>query len=180
MGQIFLVCAVGLLPLWHSLSAQEVTALATRWDDSFQEWLLFDDYAQEEGYLRRRWPNGGNWGEWEYQIGEAIGTIQLKWGQNPNEWELRGDNIIVTARTVWPNQFQEWRLSDGDCILTLRSRYGNVMEEWESRSSGCGQWVSYTAYEGDPRDWIVESQLDRFHLSLMAAFITVFHSTPRQ
>lgn len=162
--------------------AQQLLGLGTRWNDSFNEWILYGETEEQDGYLRLMYPLSEDWSAWEYRMGEAVGTIKLKWRNNPNEWELRGDNVIVTARTVWPDRFQEWRISDGNCTLTLRPRFPNLPEEWDTRSSGCGGWAAYTNFAGDPRDWIVESQLHAthaFHLSVMAAFISMFHSTPR-
>lgn len=162
--------------------AQDLYGMGTRWNDSFREWILYGATEEEDGYLRLNFPLNDELDNWEYRMGEAYGNIKLKWRGNPNEWELRGDNVIVTARTVWPGNFQEWRISDGSCTITLRPRYGNILEEWETRTSGCGGWVSYTSYQGDPRDWVVEYELDTpnaFQLSLMAAFISTFHSTPK-
>jgi hypothetical protein len=161
---------------------QEFIGMGTRWNDTFKEWILYTYDEGEEGELQLTWAFNDDWTSWQYSLLESNGTIKQKWKNNPNEWELRGDNFIVTARTVWPNNFSEWRISDDQCTFTLRSRYGNVFEEWESRDDECGQWRAYTTYEGDPRDWVIESEFSHdsaFQLSMMAAFITIFHSTPK-
>ena len=177
-----IIVAIFFLLAQVNLTAQQLFGVGTRWNDSFKEWVLYTDIEGEEGHLRLIWRLDDDWSAWEYRLGEAAGTIKLKWKDNPNEWELRGDNVIVTARTVWNNNFQEWRINDGHCTLTLRSRYGNILEDWESRTSGCGYWGAYTSFEGDVRDWVIDSGLEHetsFHLSMMATFITIFHSTPK-
>ena len=161
---------------------QVLIGMGTRWNDTFKEWVLYTYDEGDEGELQLSWAFNDDWTSWQYSLLESNGTIKQKWKNNPNEWELRGENFIVTARTVWPDKFTEWRISDGQCTFTIRSRYGNNLEEWESRSEDCGQWRAYTTYEGDPRDWVIESELSHdsaFQLSMMAAFITMFHSTPK-
>ena len=168
------------IPLF--VAGQQITEVGTRWNDSFREWVLYEE-GEEAGYLRPIWEIDNIWSAWEYSAGERYGTIKLKWKDNPNEWELRGDNVIITARTVWNDNLLEWRISDGNCTITIRSRFGNLLEDWESRSSNCGNWNTYTIYEGDPRDWAIEEALyeeGAFHLSLMATFIAIFHSTPKE
>ena len=94
-----------------NLNGQILNGIATKWSDTFSEWVLFVDIDGEEveGELRMRWPSRNDWTEWNYRLEEETGTIKLKWRDNPNEWELRGDNEVVTARTVYNNSFREWR-----------------------------------------------------------------------
>jgi hypothetical protein len=168
-----------LLPFFAS--AQMLTGIATYFDDSFREWILFTEYEGEEGELELRWED--NWSEWDYRLGEDFGTIKLKWRDKPDEWELRGNNKVVTARTLWRGDFREWRITDNSVTLTLRSRFSNQMDEWELRSSNHGEYRMVTNWERDPRDWIIEDGLDdevSFEMRMMLAFIVVFHSSPKQ
>ncbi len=161
--------------------AQRVLSLYTRYDDSFREWYFITD-EEEEGTLGLRWLFNDDWTEWDYRIGERFGTIRMKWKDNPESWELRGDGHLVTANTVWPGNFREWRINDGKHTLTLRTRWGNRFDEWELRNSSHGDWSMYTAYEADPRDWIIEDYLDEsvpFETRLMLAFIAAFHASPK-
>ncbi len=162
--------------------AQALTAVYTRYDDSFGEWYFLTQ-EEEEGTLNLRWLFDQNWTEWDYRLGELSGSIETKWKDSPKEWELRGGNHIVTARTVWPDDFKEWRINDGSHTFTLRSRWSNRLDEWELRNSNYGHWAMYTVYEGDPRDWIVEEELDAdipFETRLMMAFLVLFHASPKQ
>lgn len=174
---LFLCC---LLPL--SLSAQVLTGLSTRWGDSFTEWRILTAEEELEGELVQIWQGQDNWTEWRYRLGEAAGTIKLKWPENPNQWEARGDNHIVTARTLYRNNFREWRVTDGTHTVTLRCRYQNIFEEWMLQSDRLGWFEMYTYYGGDPRDWVIVDELPAdvpLPMRMMLSFIVVFHSTPR-
>lgn len=169
-----------LLPL--GLGAQNLTGFATRWSDSFTEWRVSTAQEELEGELVQIWQGQNDWNEWRYRIGEAAGTIKLKWPENPNQWEARGDNHIVTARTLYHNNFREWRVTDGTYTVTLRSRYQNIFEEWLLKSDRHGWFEMYTYYEGDPRDWVIVDKLERdipLPMRMMLGFLVVFHSTPK-
>ena len=165
------------------LSAQFLTGISTRWNDSFSEWILYTDKEDREGELRLRWMSRNDWTEWEYRLGESTGRIKLKWRDNPNEWEIRGDNKVVTARTLWNNNFREWRITDNNRQLTLKSRYGNLLEEWVLRSTDYGHFEMATSWEGDPRDWIIIDELDEqisLPMKMALVFVVVYHSSPKQ
>lgn len=167
--------------------AQFLTGLSSYYDDSFVEWRFYtinEAEEEDEGSLKITWQlRQDDWSEWDYRVGDASGTIKMKWKDKPEEWELRGNNAIVTARTVWPGQFTEWRVSDGNATLTLQSRYSNQWDEWQLRNSNNGNFFMYTAYERDPRDWIIEDELDEevsFEMKLMLMFVAMFNGTPKQ
>ena len=169
-----------LLPL--SLNAQVLTGLATRWGDSFTEWRVLTAQEELEGELVKIWQGQDNWTEWRYRLGEAAGTIKLKWPENPNQWEARGDNHIVTARTLYRNNFREWRVTDGTHTVTLRCRYQNLFEEWMLQSDRHGWFEMYTYYQGDLRDWVIVDELLSdipLPMRMMLSFLVVFHSTPK-
>lgn len=168
-----------LLPVL--LHAQELTGIATYYDDSFRQWNFYTELEGEEGELELRWED--NWTEWDYRLDDIFGSIKLKWRDKPDEWELRGNNRIVTARTHWQGDFKEWRITDNTVSLTLRSRFSNQLDEWGLRSSNHGNFKMVTNWERDPRDWIIEDGLDEevsFEMKMMMAFIVVFHSSPKQ
>ena len=161
-------------------SAQQLTGIATYYDDSFHKWTFFTEWEGEEGELELRWED--DWSQWDYRLNDDFGTIKLKWRDKPDEWELRGNNRIVTARTLWRGDFKEWRITDNTVTLTLRSRFSNQIDEWELRSSNHGDFFMKTNWERDPRDWIIEDKLDEkvtFEMKMMLAFIVVFHSSPK-
>ncbi len=176
MQKLFLL--LSFMVALSCIHAQELTGIATKWSDSFTEWVIFTDDEELEGELRLRWLSNNDWSEWEYRVGDASGSIRLKWKPNQNEWEVRGDNEIVTMRTVWNNDFREWRIS-ADKTLTLKCRHGNLFDEWELDSS---DFRIATVWEGDPRDWLIEDRLgDEVSLPVKMAvvFIAVFNSTPK-
>ena len=166
------------------LKAQYLTGIATRYNDSFIEWLFYTENEEEEGELKIRWQSQeDNWTEWDYRIGETFGNIELKWKDKPDEWELRGNNEIVTARTIWNGDFREWRISDGDRSLTLKTKWGNVWDEWELRHTNHGTFYMDTNWERDPRDWVVVDEMDEsvpFETKMMLMFIVIFNSSPKQ
>lgn len=181
--KIFAITLLATLFSAGTLPAQALTGAATRWNDSFAEWLLYATDEEEEGELRHRWPMQDNWTEWQYRLGESTGTIKLKWREDLNEWEARGDNQIATARTVWRGNFREWRIADGNHTLTLYSRYGNIWDEWTIRNSSAGHFEMYTSFEGDPRDWMIVDELDEsvpLVMKLLMVHVVLFQSTPKQ
>jgi hypothetical protein len=167
--------------------SQYLTGISSYYDDSFVEWRFYsedEDGNEDEGTLKLTWQiRDDDWTEWDYRIGEVFGTIKLKWKDNPGEWELRGNNSIVSARTVWPGQFEEWRITDNTNTLTLKSKWSNQFDEWLLRSSNDGDFLMYSAYERDPRDWVIEDRLEEnisFEMKMMLMFVVMFNSTPRQ
>lgn len=170
--------ALFLLAAWAA-RAQQLSGIATRWSDSFGEWVVFAEEEEESGELRLRWIGLDNWTEWEYRLGESTGQIKLKWNEDPNEWEIRGDNRIISARTLFNGDFREWRITDNDRQLTFSSRYGNSSDHWALRESDYGYFSIYTAWEGDPRDWVVEDELDPaidLPMKMALVFIAIYQS----
>lgn len=161
-----------------------LSGAAVKWNDSFSEWTLFTTEEGLEGELRLRWPLNNDWSEWQYRLGEAAGVIKIKWNDNPNEWEIRGNGQVVTARTLWNNDFREWRVSSGSTAIVLRARYNNMFDEWEIRENKeAGFFEMYTAYERDPRDWIIVDELsENINLPTKVAmvFLVLFHSSPKE
>lgn len=178
---------LGLLALVLQAQAQYLSGLSSYYDDSFVEWRFYaedGDGDEMEGTLKLTWQlREDDWTEWDYRIGDASGTIKIKWRDNPAEWELRGNNSIVSARTVWPGQFDEWRITDNTTTLTLKSKWTNQWDNWLLRNSNNGKFEMYTSYERDPRDWEIVDELDdkvSFEMKLMLMFVTMFNSTPKR
>jgi hypothetical protein len=176
-----------LLFLALQIQAQYLTGISSYYDDSFVEWRFYAENEagdEDEGTLKITWQlREDDWTEWDYRIGEAFGSIKMKWKDNPEEWELRGGNRIVTARTVWPGQFTEWRITDNTTTLTLKSKWTNQSDEWLLRDSNYGDFLMYSSYERDSRDWVIEDGLNdkvNFELKLMMMFMVMFNSTPKQ
>jgi hypothetical protein len=184
MKKTFLLPILLLLAL--QIQAQYLTGISSYYDDSFVEWRFYAENEagdEDEGTLKITWQLRDDWTEWDYRIGDAFGSIKMKWKDNPEEWELRGGNRIVTARTVWPGQFTEWRITDNTTTLTLKSKWTNQSDEWQLRDSNYGDFFMYASYERDPRDWVIEDELDdkvNFEMKLMMMFMVMFNSTPKQ
>lgn len=167
---------------WNCLSGQQLTAVATQWNDSFAEWIIYTSVEGEEGTLRLRWSSQGDWTQWDYRIGEWTGKLKTKWPERIDQWEARGENIIIDARTIWRDNFREWRISrPGGEEYKWQSRYSNVLDEWVVDSEKYGYFEMYTAFAGDPREWIIVDELDAsLPEKMMLVFLTIINSTPKQ
>jgi hypothetical protein len=164
------------------VNAQLITGIGTRWSDAFTEWIIYTDNEELEGDLTLRWQLQGDWSEWDYRLGEEVGSIKMKWKDNPSQWELRGGNEIVTIYMVWPNDVREWRLTDNSTTLTLKSRWGNNRNEWQLKTEKYGHFDIIANWENDPREWNVWDELDEdisIHMKIALLFIATFHSSPK-
>ncbi len=190
---IVLSCSV------FSLSAQTLSSISTRWNDSFVEWEVYTQVPQDttiaaseeteieeefSGEIKQRWLNiREDWSEWDYQLGEEQGTIKVKWKDNPSQWELRSyDGNVITMRTAWSNDFTEWRITDNGISLTLKSRWTNQLDEWLVDDPQYGRFYMYTLRRSDPRDWAIDDKLDASisaSMKLAIIFLTVFNTAPR-
>lgn len=165
-----------------SLYGQYLAGLAAVWNDKLDEWELYTEDEDDLGELRTKWSLSTEWTEWDYRLGDEVGSIRQKWRNNPNQWEVRGSNEIVTAQTVWNNDFREWRISDGENQLKLRRKYSNVIDEWEVDSEDLGFFEMFTQWEGDPREWSITDELDEglsFPMKMAIVFIVMYHSIPK-
>ncbi len=98
-------------------------------------------------------------------------------------WEFRGDNKIITARTVFNNDPTQWRITDNSTTLLLKSRWTNTLDEWSLRSDDYGDFRLYTKWKNDPREWIIEDELDTaipLPMKMAALFLVVFHNAPKK
>ena len=175
----FVLWAVLLFPAAHA-SAQLLSGAGARWSDSFREWVIYA--GEDEGDLRLRWQDADKWDEWEYNIAGLSGAIKIKWPNDPGEWEIRSnEGEIVSAKILWNNNFREWRISDNDIQLTLTCRYNSTWDEWEVQGN-YGNMDIYSAFTGDPRDWVVIDELDKdvpAAMRIAILFIVLYHSSPR-
>ena len=108
--------------------------------------------------------------------------LKTKWPERIDQWEARGENIIIDARTIWRDNFREWRISrPGGGEYKWQSRYSNVMDEWVVDNEKYGFFEMYTAFAGDPREWIIVDELDAsLPEKMMLVFLTIINSTPKQ
>lgn len=176
---LFIALAILHLPL----TGQDIIGLGTRWSDSFREWEIQTVDDQRYGSLELRWRLSDDWTQWEFRLGDTTAQIRQKWADDPNLWEIRCLGETVTARTIFSNDFRQWRLSDGEHRIRWQSRYGNIRDEWIIREgSEHGDFRVQTYWEGDPRDWIVEDNLNEdvsYAMRVALMFVAVFNSIPK-
>ncbi len=152
------------------------------WSDSFREWEYLTEDEYRSGRLYMRWPSNDDWTQWDFRMGDTTAEMRLMWRDNPNEWQIRCLGVTVSALTVWPNQFNEWRLQDDTHRLVIKTRFGNLIDQWELRSDTHGTFNMYTYWENDPRDWVIEDNLDTdisYAMRIALIFIATYHSTPK-
>lgn len=170
-----------------SVQAQYLTGMGTAWNDSFVEWIVYTYQGEEEndaeGELKMRWQLQENWSEWDYDIEDQIGSIKQKWKDNSNEWEVRGNNKVISTRTSFRDDFTQWRITDNTITLIVETRFGNNGNEWRVRKGEHGFMELYTAWENDPREWIIVDELSEdisLPMKMAVVFLAIYHSSPRQ
>ncbi|MEM8906690.1 MAG: hypothetical protein AAGD05_02490 [Bacteroidota bacterium] len=164
--------------------AQWLSGIATKWNDSFIEWAVFDETGEEAGSLEIRWKRRLDWSVWDYQVGEERGSIKLSFANDPSQWVIRGPDEIITARTRWINDLREWRITNNSITLIFKSRWKNNFNEWlVDDGEKYGNFAVATEWEGDPRNWQILDELDEdisLTMKMAMVFIAIYHSSPRQ
>jgi hypothetical protein len=147
--------------VFTTVDAQQLGGIFTRFEDDLSEWIIMDEAGNEAGSLKMRWAIQGDITYWDYTFGEHSGEIRARWRDNFSEWEVHGDGFIITMRQIWRDIATEWRLTDDeDHTFTFVTRWANTPEEWELREKQqFGRFEVFTAWEGDPRDWVIIDEL---------------------
>ena len=177
-----LITGLSLFALF-SLEGQDLIGLGTRWSDSFREWDIQTTTEGRVGSLELRWVISDDWTQWVMRLGDTTAQIRLKWKDDPNLWEIRCLDATVTARTIWKDDFRQWRITDGSKRFRWQSRYSNIRDEWITPDTDNGSFRVYTYWEGDPRDWVIEDQLNAdvsYAVRVAMMFLAVFNSMPKQ
>ena len=180
MKQLFLLLTFSLFSF--CLSAQIITGMATKWSDDFRDWTIYTDVEDEEGSLTMRWQNQLDWSQWDYRLGESSGSIKTKFNNDLSQWEVRGDGEIIDIRMKWNNDVNEWTISDGSKKLTLKAAYNNNLNDWEIVGNKNGAFQMYMEWQDDPRNWIIEEELDEeisLPFKMAIAFIGIFQTIPK-
>jgi len=166
-----------------SLQGQALTGAATRWSDSFREWILYHQEG-EAGALELKEMGGDNWTAYRIRYRGEYGQTRLKWPDRADEWELRLGQDVVTIRAIYRGDPTQWRIIGQEIQFTFQAKHPNRPEEWQIRNEAYGQFLVYTRWQGDPREWIVEDQLvdERFSPAMRLAmlFTALVNSTPER
>lgn len=159
-----------------------MTALSTRYADSFKEWHIVTEDEEVAGDMRMRWSFRDDWSEWDVQLRQMNASIRQKWKDDPNLWEIRCAGITVNARTAWPGEFGRWKLSDGRNQFNWQASRAVPPAEWTLDNPPSGGFQLYPYWEGDPREWVVRDELpDEVSLAMRVAmmFLAVHFSSPK-
>lgn len=182
MKYILYVWVLMMFPMCGN--SQYLLGASTTWSDSFTEWELFIEVNDEvvEGELETIFGLGKNLDDWKYDVGRERGTIKKKFSSDEGNWELLSDDQTVSIRQVWPSDPSEWRISNGDIQMTLKTKWTNSGDEWLVTTSDVGDFIIYSEYKGDPRDWLIEDyMIDQipFEMRMAATFITLYVTMPK-
>ena len=164
------------------IDAQILTGASARFNDAFVEWDIQADDSDERSELTMTWQNPDNWGQWSYRIGDKTGTIKTKWINDFSHWEIRGDNKIITAQMTWAGDVRQWRVTDNNFSFDLKCRWGNNFNEWVVDDAKRGKYLVAMDIENDPRDWIIEDDLDEsvsLQMKMTLLFLSIFNSVPK-
>lgn len=175
--------SLSLLLLSLPAFAQKLTGVNTRYSDSFREWIFYTEVEGREGELTLRWPEPELWGAWDYRIQEQFGRLRHKWPGRTDVWEVQGDGVTASARAVWRDDPREWRVEGPYLQVNWKSYYGNQRDEWQTGPRSPGYFAMYTAYAGDPRDWIIVDEFApevTLPEKMMLVLLTLYHSTPKR
>ncbi len=162
--------------------AQYITGIGTKWSDEFIEWNIYTEDDEIAGEITMRWQMQLDWSEWDYTIGDESGSIKMKWKNNPNQWEVSGENELITMRTLFKDDPSEWRITNDSETITLKSRWRNNFNEWQLKHGKYGEFNIISQWEGDPREWIIEDDLDdeiSANMKVAIMFIVTYHSSPK-
>ncbi|MCF8238022.1 MAG: hypothetical protein K9I85_07695 [Saprospiraceae bacterium] len=142
--------------------AQNMGGIYAHWADDLREWVILNDEGVEMGSLKMRWSMQYDLSFWDYTFGDHAGEIRARWRDNFSEWQIQEGAEIITMRQTWRDIPTEWELTNDDNIqLSWLTRWANTPEEWELREkSDVGRFEVFTAYEGDPREWVIIDEMD--------------------
>lgn len=169
-----------LLIFFAGSGLAQIAGLSAVYDDSFVEWTIITmDSTAFEGELNQTFGFDSDT-DWSYRIEDWSGDIRMRPGTDGRLWELTSPDGNVSIRRVWPGDNREWVITDDYKSLTIRTRYRNTADEWRLTDEDDGYLDIFSAYEGDPRDWILESDLSADYtveMRLAALFIVMYTTT---
>lgn len=167
---------------FYKTDAQILTGASAKFNDSFVEWEILTDDDNTEGSLTMTWQQPDDWTQWSYRVGEKTGNIKTKWLKDPSLWELRGENKIIAMQQVWSNDPRFWRITDNTVSMELKSRFGLNFQEWNVDEGKRGKISIFMEYSNDPRDWVIEDELDEsitFPMKMAIVFLVIYNSVPK-
>lgn len=173
-----------ILAHFSELSAQNLYALHSVWDDDVKQWEIQCEEGDTGGEVEMAWRLRNDFTEWNYRLEGKRGTIKQKWDNNPNKWELRSGDVIVSISTIWTNDFSSFRIEDGNSSIKIeRTNFLNDPIEWSIVNEDNGRFTWYNEFEFDLRDWIIIDELPQeysLELRFAAVFITVLNAIVNQ
>lgn len=176
-----LLYSILLIHFSVAVFAQKLIGLRTEYDDTFQEWVLVT--ADEDDFDGELSITFSDFTDWSFQLGELSGNIRQKWTGKDGTWEVYAEGETVVINRVWPGDNREWKLTSGKLRKTIRTRYGTSADEWRLSNEKDGFFDIFTEWEGDPRDWIIEENLNEDYsntFKVALAFIAIYNSMPKQ
>jgi len=139
------------------LSGQILGSLHMVWDDNVSQWVAQDLDGEDMAEIRLTWATSDVLNAWTIDTPTYTAELKTKWPDNFNLWEMNVQGNWITARTIMNDRFDRWRLKIGDKTYTYQRAWSG---RWELRSIDGEQWFMETQFQGDIRDWVIESNID--------------------
>jgi hypothetical protein len=178
---VFIFC---LFLSFNNLQSQTLTGISVRFNDAFVDWDVFvDSLDEDKGNLQMTWQHPDDWTNWNYRIGEKTGTIKTKWTRDLEHWETRGENKIISAETIFAGEKRQWRVTNNDFSLELTCTDYQNCEQWTVEDSRRGKFLIYTERQRDPRDWLIEDELDpsvSLPMKMTLVFLAILNTVPKR
>jgi hypothetical protein len=179
MKKLLLVIA---LFIFNQISAQILSGFSARFNNAFVDWEIYTDDDSEKGNLTMTWQQPDDWTQWSYRIGEQTGTIKTKWSNDLSQWEIRGENKVITAQPLWQGDPNQWRITDNNFSLELQTKWRGRFDEWYINDSRRGKMSIFSEYQNDPRDWVIDDELDpvvSLPMKMAIVYLVIFNSAPK-
>ena len=177
---VFIFC---LCLSFENLNGQILTGISVRFNDAFVDWDVFaDSMDTDKGNLQMTWQHPDDWTNWSYRLGEKTGTIKTKWSRDLEHWETRGENKIISAETIFMGEKRQWRVTNNDFSLELTCTDYRNCEQWSVEDSRRGKFTIYTERQRDPRDWLIEDELDpsvSLPMKMTLVFLAILNTVPK-
>lgn len=177
----FVFCLIWVV---ENLASQTLTGISARFNDAFVDWDVFaDSLDTDKGNLLMTWQRPDDWSNWSYRLGEKTGTIKTKWTRDFEHWETRGENKIISAETIFTGERRQWRVTNNDFSLELSCSNFQNCEQWTVQDSRRGSFTIYPERQRDPRDWIIEDELDpsvSLPMKMTLVFLALLNTVPKR
>lgn len=177
---LFILLCIMLALSPYGLSAQGISDVHARFDDSIEEWELFD-YDDEDlpsVLIRLNGIADRDLHLWDVDLGDMTGQISKKWKDQNDLWEFRVNGEIITARVKWKNDYSEWEIKDGQNTYVLKTQAFSRNSDWTFGQFKDVYWTIAPIRAHDFRDIELFYEFDEaqklVYLQIFSSFLVCF------